>query len=129
VSSVDLRLASRPPEDGRQSGQPVPSPVEGPWDTDLLRRLLASVVLRSLQDLSSHSPRGPRRARALRYLSSPAAIQDIAAATGLPPDVVAERLPAVIDHCQQTPITTTSDGTYYDYDALIPPALRRPDPD
>jgi hypothetical protein len=105
---------------------PPPPP---PWDTDLLRRLLASVVLRSLQDLSGRSPRDPRRARALRYLSSPAAIQDIAAATGLDPEVVAERLPAVIEFCRQTPLSLPRIGRTaagpYDYDALIPPALRR----
>jgi hypothetical protein len=95
------------------------------WDTDLLRRLLASVILRSLQDLSGHSPRGPRRARALRYLRSPAAVEDIAAATGLDPDVVAERLPAVVAHYYSHPLDVARIGTTKDYDSAIPPALRR----
>jgi hypothetical protein len=97
-----------------------------PCDTDLLRRILASVILRSLQDLSSNSPRGPRRARALRYLSSPAAQDDIAAATGLHADVVAERLPAVIAHYRANPLDVARIGTTKDYAAATPPDLRRP---
>ena len=101
-----------------------------PWDTHIARRLLASIILRALQDLNGPPPRslrdGARNPRAaLRYLSSPAAIHDIAAATGLDEEIVAERLPAVIAHYRSTALEVDRIGTTRDYDSAMPPALRR----